>query len=257
MSLTRFAVRICAARVLRGATLAEDRVFQSAIDPLNTRVTETTAPMLLVNTDDHKHEPEGKDLTGGEERMDLVIEATIASKVESEGVDGEGTTVAVSIPSADEGMDLTLDILEHQAIRALVRSRTVWGDLLSRFVLRYMARQSRRGADTSGVRFAARQIVLTCDVVADPVGGESLMPGGLWHDFLAALEADHSLRPVGLLLRAVIEGDGENPDWQRTAAMIGVRDDVAKMIGVGTPVLDEDGEPVLLEEIEFIDGDRE
>lgn len=249
MSLTRFAVRLCAARALKGATLAEDRVFQSAIDPLNTRVKTTVAPMLLVNTDDHKGDLTGKDLTGGEERLDLVIEASIASRVELEGRDGEGNEVAVSIPHADEGMDLTLDILEHQVARALIRSASVWGGLLDRLVLRYWARQSRRGADTSGVRFAARQITFTCDVIADPVGGESLAPGSPWGDLIAAMEADASLLPVGQLLRAVIDGEGGNPEWARMSAMIGVRDATAKMIGIGEPVLDEEGNPATLDEI--------
>lgn len=254
MSLTRFAVRICTARALLGATLAEDRVFQSAIDPLDTKVSSTTAPMLIVNTDDHKMEVEGRDLTGGEERLDLVIESAIAAKVVTEGKNGEGAVVDVDIPHTDSGMDLTLDILEHQTIRALLRGRTVWAALWCRFVLRVISRQSRRGADTSGVRYAARQTVLVCDTVADPVGGESLAAGTIWGDLLAAMDADAGLAPVVPLLRAVIIGDGQNPDWERVTAMIGASAEVAEALGYYPSVFD-DGEPVRLDGIDLVSGE--
>lgn len=253
MGLIRFAVRQCAARALRGATLAEDRVFLSVIDPLDTKIQATRAPMLIVNTDDHKLEADGRDLTGGMHSLDLVIEATIAAKVVTQGKGGEGQTVEVTIIEADSGMDLTLDVLEHQITRALLATGT-WADLFRRLVPRVMARVSRRGADASGVRWAARQITITCDAIGEPVGGESLVLGSVWGDFIAAMEADASLAGVAPLIRAVIDGDAR--DWRRGAAMLGVGEDVAVLAGFGPLVETEDGEPVDVDEVLLVDGNR-
>ncbi len=249
MSLTRFAVRLCAARALRGSTMAEDRVFQSVIDPLDTKVAANLAPTLIVNTDDHSCDPQGRDLTGGEERLDLVIEATIAARVTTTGQDGEGEIAIVEIPAHDTGMDLTLDIVEHQAVRALVRGGGAWGELWRRFVLRVQTRKSRRGADTSGVRYAARQLVISLEAIADPVGGEDLLPGTVWGDFLALLDADATLAPIASLLRGQIIGDGQNPAWTRSAAMLGVNADIIQDIGHWPIAFTEDGEPAVLSEV--------
>lgn len=252
MSLSRFALRICTARALRDVTLAEGRIFQSAIDPLDTRVRDVRQPMLIINTDDHAQTGDGRDMTGGEDKLDLVIEATIAGKTTTTGIDGQGEEVSIEVPGADAGMDLTLDILEHQAVRALLRGEGVWAVLWRRMVPRVHSRASRRGADVTGVRWAARQIVLSCDILADPVGGEQAIPGGFWADFLAAMASTAELAPVEPLIRGVLVGDGDNPDWERTAAMIGIGQDIARGIGYAPLVLGDDGQPVELAEADFV-----
>lgn len=244
MGLTRFAVRQCAARALRGATLADDRVFLSVIDPLDAKVKETRAPMLIVNTDDHRQRAEGFDLTGGDHTLDLVVEATIAARVTTTGKDGEGEEVAVTIIEADSGMDLTLDIIEHQIRRAFLGPGP-WAVLLRRFVTNVSQQFSRRGADASGVRWAARQITFACDTLAEPVGGESVTPGSVWGDFIAAMQADAALAPMAPLIRGVIDGDGQ--DWVRSSAMLGISEDVAERVSIAPMVVGEDGNPVQLD----------
>lgn len=244
MGLIRFAVRQCAARALRNSTLADDRVFLSVIDPLDTKVKETRAPMLIVNTDDHKQSAEGFDLTGGDHSLDLVVEATIAARVTTTGKDGEGEEVAVTIIEADSGMDLTLDIIEHQITRALL-GPDPWAVLLRQFITSVSQRISRRGADASGIRWAARQITITCDTLAEPVGGENVDAGSVWGDFIAAMEADAGLAPMAPLIRGVIEGDGR--DWVRSAAMLGISEDVAERVAIAPMVTGEDGQPVQLD----------
>lgn len=250
MGLIRFAIRQCAARALRDATLAEDRVFLSVIDPIDTKVRENAAPTLIVNTDDHKIEAEGRDLTGGTGRLDLVIEAVIAGKVVTEGKDGAGQTVEVTIIEADSGMDLTLDILEHQVTRAFLADG-VWPELLRRFIPSVHMRLSRRGADASGVRWAARQITITCDTLAEPVGGEALAAGSVWADFLAAMQADTALAPIAPLIRGVLEGDSR--DWRRGAAMLGLSEDMAVAAGFGPLVTDEDEASIDVEDITIVE----
>lgn len=250
MGLIRFAVRQCAARALRGATLAEDRVFLSVIDPLDTKIGETRAPMLIVNTDDHKTAAEGRDITGGEHHLDLVIEATIASKVVTSGVDGQGEAVEVTIIEADSGMDLTLDILEHQITRALL-APGLWPDLFRRFVPVVHSRNSRRGSDASGVRWAARQITITCDALSEPVGGEALSAGSVWGDFIAAMEGDAALAPVAPLIRGVIDGDAR--EWVRGAAMLNISHDIAVEAGFAPMVTTPQGGSVLVQDVLLVE----
>lgn len=250
MGLIRFAVRQCAAMALRNMTLAEDRVFLSLIDPISTKIQESRAPMLIVNTDDHRIEADGRDMTGGEHRLDIVIEAVIAARVVTDGKDGAGQSVTVNIIEADSGLDLTLDILEHQITRALLSDKS-WAVLFRRFVMSVSSRLSRRGADASGVRWAARQITITCDTLAEPVGGESLAPGSVWGDFVAALEGDATLSPIAPLIRGVIDGDAR--EWARGAAMLNISQDMAVEAGFGPLVTTPQGEPVLVQDVLLVE----
>lgn len=253
MGLIRFAVRQCAARAVRSATLAEDRVFVSLIDPLDTKIGENRAPLLVVNTDDHKQDGDGKDITGGTHSLSLVIEAAIASRVVATGADSDGQEVQVTIVEADAGLDLTLDLIEHQILRALT-GPGVWPELFRRFVPVIQSRLSRRGADAAGTRWAARQITFTCDTLAEPVGfsAAELAPGSVWADFLAAMEADASLSVVAPLIRAALQGDAR--EWARGAAMLGISEDIAVEAGFA-PLVTDGGEPVILTDVQLEEAD--
>jgi hypothetical protein len=247
MSLSRLAMRIAAARALKGATLAEARVFDSAIDPIDQTVAETRAPVLIVTTDDHEIDTVGRDLMHGDTRCELVIEAAIASRVEVSG------DVSLSIPHTDEGMEIVLDLIEHQVMAALTRERTAWSRTWMKLVPRIHKRSSRRGASVEhGVRFAARQIVLSCDLIEAPTDGAAVLSGSTWEGVLAVMAEDEALSPIADLLRATIE---EEPlaDWRRAANMLGIHLATADAIGVG-PILDPASDPEALGEISVTGG---
>lgn len=236
MSLARLAMRIAAARALRGATLAGDRVFDSAIDPIDQAIAETRQPILIVSTEDQEMDITGRDLNHGRASCELVIEAAIAARVEVALPDGEGGETTIAIPHTDEGMELVLDMIEHQAIAALIRERTDWSRVWMRLVPRIARRASRRGASSEkGVRFAARQITLTCDLIEAPTDGGPIPGNGTWADVLAVMDADAALAPIAAMLRAEIEGQ-PIADWRRAANMLGVELTTADAIGLG-PVL--------------------
>ena len=54
MSLTRLAMRLAAARALLDSTLAGDRVFDSAVDPIDQTIAEPRQPILVLTTDEHE-----------------------------------------------------------------------------------------------------------------------------------------------------------------------------------------------------------
>lgn len=247
MSLSRLAMRIAAARALNGATLAEARVFDSAIDPIDQTIAETRAPVLIVTTDDHEVDTVGRDLMHGETRCELVIEAAIASRVEMSG------DISLSIPHTDEGMEIVLDLIEHQITAALTRERTAWSRVWMKLVPRIHKRSSRRGASVEhGVRFAARQIVLSCDLIEAPTDGAPVLPGSTWEDTLAVMAGDEALSPISDLLRATIEGQ-PLADLRRAANMLGIHLATADAIGIG-PILDPAADPEALREIRITGG---
>lgn len=245
MSLSRLAMRIAAARAVKNATLAGDRVFDSVIDPIDMTVAENRSPFLVVMTDEHEGIPTGRDLFNTDASCDLVIEAAIASRVEIEG------EVSIEIPHTDEGMELVLDIIEHQVVAALTRERTPWSRVWMKLVPRVKRRLSRRGASAeNGVRFAARQIVLTCDLIEAPTDGAPIAPGTAWADVLAVMSADPVLQPIAELLRSTIEGEPV-ADWKRAANTLGILMDAANAIGIG-PVLDQNGDLAQFDELRLL-----
>jgi hypothetical protein len=255
MSLTRLVMRLAAARALRDRTLAGARVFDSAVDPIDQTIAETRQPLLVLTTDEHALDVTGRDLSSGPHRCDLVIEIAIASRVEVPASDGDGGQISIAIPHTDEGMELTLDIMEHQVTRALTRDDTAWSRAWMKLVPRITQRLSRRGASSeNGVRFAARQLVLTCDLVDTPVAGGTIAPNSAWGDVLVLMEDDPILANIASLLRAVI-GGAPLADWHRAAETLGIPLEVANQIGIG-PVEDLDADPQPLTDITFLDFDQ-
>lgn len=228
MSLSRLAMRIAAAQAVRGVTLAENRVFDSAIDPIDATIAENRQPILVVMTDEHDSAITGRDLNAGDQSCDLVIEAAIASRVEIAG------EVGITIPHTDEGMELVLDLLEHQVIAALTREHSPWSRVWLKFVMRVKRRLSRRGASAeNGIRAAARQIVLTCDLISVPTEGGEIPAGSAWADMLSIMATDAALAPVAVLLRSTIEGSGDTAQWVRDANLLGITQETATAIGLG------------------------
>jgi len=253
MSLTRLAMRLAAARALQNRTLAEARVFDSAVDPIDQTIAEARQPLLVLTTDEHEADVTGRDLSSGSQRCDLVIEMAIAARVEVPASDTGGGQITIAIPHTDEGMELTLDIMEHQVVAALTRDDSAWSRAWMKLVPRITKRLSRRGASAeNGVRFAARQLILTCDLVDTPGIGGAIAPNSAWGEVLALMAADDALAPIASILRAEIEG-APLADWRRAAATLGVPLDVADQIGIG-PVSSLDDDPTTLVEIAVTGG---
>lgn len=245
MSLTRLAMRVAAACALRDRTLAGPRVFDSAVDPIDQAIAEQRQPLIVLTTDEHALDATGRDLGSGNHQCDLVIEVAIAARVEVPASDGQGGQITIAIPHTDEGMELTLDLMEHQVVAALTRDDNAWSRIWMTLVPRVQRRLSRRGASAeNGVRFAARQLVLTCDLVDTPPIGTQIEAGTAWGDALAAMEADPALAPIAAMIRAEIEGEAV-PDWGQAAQMLGIPLEVVDQLGV-KPTLDLVGDPVLL-----------
>lgn len=243
MSLSRFALRVATAQALKGATLAGAKVFDSAIDPIDVQARAAREPFIVVLTDEHSRTPSGgRDMRHGTDACELVIEVAVATKATAQ--DG---TEEVIIPHTDAGMEFTLDLTCHQIGEALMGGTGAWSKLWRKFAFTVTQIVARRGASAeTGVRFAARQIVVSCNILSDPVRGEP-MPAA-WTELLAAMDADAELAGLSGVVRFAIEGDVLMTPEALVASTFGIAESAVDAMGL-TPIRDLAGEPVLVEEV--------
>ncbi|MDF3606557.1 hypothetical protein PE067_10635 [Paracoccus sp. DMF-8] len=184
MSITRALLRMVTVEALRGHRPAGTMVEDSSLTALDHRVTTDSAPVIVVYTDDRAGQPTGRGDALEEGTQELVIEISAAGLVAMP--DGDGETVVT--PETDAGLELTLDLIEAQVIRRLTASHDEFPALWKAFVPRIVAVSSRRGAsEDQTTRYAARQLVLTCELLIDPPPGAPLEDGTAWARALDAL----------------------------------------------------------------------
>ncbi|MBY0400955.1 hypothetical protein K2X89_11710 [Myxococcota bacterium] len=243
MGLSRLALRIATTKALTGATLAGARVFDSSVDPIDLQARERREPFLIVTTDEHKRAVTGRDLRQGDDNCELVIEVAVATLVPVEGSD----EAEVVIPHTDAGMELVIDLIQQQIGEALLSGTTVWSRLWQEVAMTVSTVNSRRGASAEqGVRFAARQIIISCDILSDPVRGQTV--SGPWERLLAAMEADAELVGLASVLRYAIEGEGVLTEEAFLGSLYGLSAGTVDALGM-TPVRTVGGQAVEVEEI--------
>jgi hypothetical protein len=248
MGLARLATRICAAEALKGATWALGRVYDSKIAPIDFMKVDQRQPFIIVVTDDDKGAVQGRDLVASDRELDLIFEVAVATKV---AIDAEGETV--KIEDTDAGYEVVLDLVERQIVRALQSGQGKWAKLFRSFAINFRMIASRRTADQQqGIRYAARQIVLSVQTLADPPF-ETAQTTGKWKELLDALAASADLAYLAPILRTEIEA-GDLLDWQKATAALGHTESEARAIGLApafdpTPNVTNDTEepPVLVQ----------
>jgi hypothetical protein len=230
MSLVPLVLRIITVKALRGQTYALERVLDSNLDAIDMTVTQDKSPVIIVSSDDEEYSLEnGKlALTAADRAVDIVIESAVASMVEA--ADG---TQQLTIPHTDAGMEAILGIMGRQIMRALLTPQTPWSDLWRRAVVGVPKVMIRRGASAEqGVRFAARQMVISCRTLHEPGFGRAIGAGEFWDDLLALMAADADLADLGRIIRGEIEGPAL-ASYDQAAAALGISRSAAGMLGTG------------------------
>lgn len=250
MSLARTILRIAAVQAITGKTLAGDAVFDSDIDPIDQRVSETPRPLIVVYTDDDQSTPTGfADFLQGSQ-TELVIEMVYAGRTTVQvDPDGQGPrmTEALEISGRDATNEILLDMIERQVVRTLSAGQGPWSQVFRGVACNCTRRLSRRGASAEqGVRFAVRQLVLTLEPLIDPVPGMPIPAGSVWDQALSLMEGGQ-FGPIARMLRDDIEGQPMT-EWRRFAGQLGVSLETMAAIGMG-PVGAVD--PVPLVEADF------
>jgi hypothetical protein len=223
MSLVAYALRTTLWRALLGKTYAHDRVYDSQVAPIDETVQEQPEPFIIVATDDETSDVSAHDYLGSSRDLDVVIEIALASELRRGG--------GMNIPHTDEGLEMALNFMTRQVMRVLQADDDPWAELFRTFALSTKKMVARRGASVEkGVRFAARQIVLTIAPLHEPEFGRA--PSGAWADLIAAMRADDILSVFADGLEEEIIGSAI-PDWSRLKARLGLTGAGASAVGIG------------------------
>lgn len=240
--LNRLALRLATVRALRGRTNAGDAVVDSDMGAIDEFASDKPKPVIVVYTDDASFAIGDRDLQSGpgSSRYDsgfqkLVIEIAMTQRMTLTDEDGEQIETAVP-PVTDAALELNLDIIEAQVIRALMwpAADAPWSELWRRLAKRVGDRDTQRGASKrDGVRFAGRQITLNIELAKEPLPGQPLPK--LWTDWLALAATDTSLASVLPAIEAML-AVGENlPADRALQGAYGLTRDEAKALGVVAP----------------------
>lgn len=197
--LSRLAVRLATVEALKGKTFVGANVLDSHISALDVAAdeslrTDQERPFLSVYIDHSKVE-DGLALRALHRSgvTDLVIEAGIAvTMTETDQETGESQIVGIGIPATDPAMEFYLDCVGRQVASALDDPNSDWAELWKGLSSSVLKVERRRTSDGSGTRIAAHQLVITLDLLPDPVFGEPVAETSVWSKLLAALETiDH------------------------------------------------------------------
>jgi hypothetical protein len=228
MSLVAFAIRMCLQKALIDKTIAEDRVFDSMVTPLDVKSDEMRLPIITVCTDDDQATTRNFELNTPDTReLDVIVELALASAVT---IDGE---VQVTIPQTDAGLEASLNIMHRQVYRAVMDDADPWAALLREFLCSVGKVLVRRGAGADkGVRFAARQIIFNANPLFEPWFGAAPEADGVWDRLLTLMAADPELDDLARALRASLIGE-PLPDWRVLQTSLGMSRLAISAIGLG------------------------
>lgn len=197
MSLNRLVLRCLAVAAIQqntdeatAPTMADERVFDSLLDPLVLRAGETkNIPCAVVYTDDDEGAQINTGSTGvGPMRrhVDLRVEISIGSLDTTAEQDG----VFYGVPVTDAQLEAQLDLFEQQVKWALFSTPDrPYSDAFSRFVVAVESIQSFATRDESGNnRFSARRMHFRCRINDDCPPAFAILPPGARPPAPAALD---------------------------------------------------------------------
>lgn len=185
MSLSRLMLRALACVALQkqpsdavAPTMAEDRVFDSRIDPFVFKDYSKPMPGIIVYTDDDTGDLINRGSGSGPYRrwVDLRVEIVIGS-FDTEIIDNV-QNVVFDTPMTDAELEAQLDLFEAQVKWALLQlPGRSYSDALRAFVVRIESIQSHATRDEANNKFASRRIHFKCEIPDDcPPTAYGLMP---------------------------------------------------------------------------------
>lgn len=226
MSLAALIFRQLTVLALTGKTLAGAEVRSSMLAPLNEMADDSAVPVIAVFTDTSKGDVQGGDMIGASVAVTLALEIACFRQAPTK----DQNEVETFIPETDEGIEMTLDIIQRQAIAELQIGQTNWASLWRECKLKITALNAERGAAIEkGIKFAARRVEIVCELVSDPIPGAELP--AFWGKALDALDAEDRTQGFATLLRAVANG-ATLPDWKQWQAELGLTDAGMRTTGV-------------------------
>lgn len=243
MSMVALAMRLTLVQALTGQTLA-DSIHDSNIGDLDDLIKEGEGhrrAVVTIATDQRKGKFDGYQYLAIDRELDLVIEIAVAQAilvpVQEEADSPPQEKIEVVIAKSDEGLEMSLDLIERQIYAVMQAGTSVWAELFRRFAGKPDNDTAKRGAAwENGVRFAGRQIVITYAPLAEPAFGVAPAADTAFGRLIAALRAATGpLQRYGDLLEKIIVGEPV-PSWRALQVELGLSTDAAEALGA-TPLL--------------------
>lgn len=253
MSLAALVFRNLTVAALLGKTLADGNVRSSDLEPANEIHPGNVLPVVSVFTDSVKAtaaDIQGYDLLGANTTITLGIEIACMGRPPA-GSDADDVPF---IPQTDEGLEMTLDIIQRQALAELQTGESQMAELWRSCVMKFCGINVVRGAAIErGVRFAGRRVEIDAEIICDPYPGQAIP--STWAKIITAMKADDGLAQVGQTVETLASG-ATLPTWKQWRNELGMNDDVMSGIGLGPidGVLDDDGEIIAATQIS-VEGD--
>lgn len=223
MSLIRAVLRLATVAALRERTWAGPRVFDSDNTPLVEAlgIGETAKPYIVVFTDeDGRPGLVGSDVYSARRQLELVLEIGVASAVMAESGDA-----VLQFPRTDAAMELVLDMLQAQAIAAVLGdAQSEWGEIVRDLLFGSVARitSQRGGSSEPRARWAARQVTIITDTIADMPAGAPWPPGHPVLRFIEKAKAEPGIADAATLIEGWIAGVDAYPSWQQAQQWLGL-----------------------------------
>lgn len=231
MSLARLALRLSTVKALANQTLAEDRVRDSEIGPLDENDRQEPAPIISVYTGGAALEVMRRDLLSQRGNHQLIIETAITTRMKNK--DGW------EIPLTDAGMEMSLEVINRQINVALMDPANEWAEIWRSFATISGEVKLETGSSAKpGVRYAGSRILIPVELVKDPVPGEP--HSQLWEAFFEKAEAEPDLAPTVQMMRDLAAGSQNYTTWQGLRAAYGITSLEAKALQIEPASINED-----------------
>lgn len=202
--LGRIALRIATVGALKGKTLVGDNVLDSQIGALDVAAdgsirTDQERQFISVYTDGGKVESglehRGLHRSGATQ---LTIETGVTASMAVTDPETGASEVIPGLPATDPAFEFYLDVVGRQVVSALTDPDDEWAEIWRGLSSGIIGIERKRTSDAaSGTRIAAHQLVMTLDLLPDPVFGEPVAATSIWARFFAKLAAEgHAFLPT-------------------------------------------------------------
>lgn len=249
--LARIALRVAAIAALKGRTLVGENVLDSQIGALDVAAdgsirTDQEKPFVSVYVEGSKIE-DHLDLRALHRSgpTEFMVEIGItATMTETDSETGESKVIGIGIPATDPALEFYLDVVGRQIVNALTDPRNEWAEIWRGLSSSAIKIERKRTSDAaSGTRIAAHQLVVTLDLLPDPVFGEPVAPTSIWAKLFAKMEAeDHPfLQPMRELVGSPVGVLGHEAQRRRFGMTL---DEARALLGIA-PQPGEATEPTI------------
>lgn len=198
--LAKIAWRMATVAALKGATIVGSNVLDSEIGALEVGAdgqlrTDQETPFHSVYVDGAKLEQSSDNVLRALHASglaDLTIETGITTTMtEIDDATGASTIVGIEIPATDAAFEFFLDCAGREVVNALTDPNNEWAEIWRSLTAKIVKIDRKRTSDaTNGTRIAAHQLIITAELLPDPVFGEPVRDGSVWHRFFAKLSED-------------------------------------------------------------------